>query len=352
MVRTPANIRDVAARAGCSIATVSRVATGNGPVSVSMQKKVVDAALTLGFPLAPPSAARRPVLGVLLPSLTNPVFAGALAGIEHCARANDLSIIIGQSNYRADEEMAVIAALIAERPMGLIMTVCDPATSDVFATVTRQGIPAATVYNEGVPDGFGSVSVDNRAAMRELTEKLLNLGHRSILFVGGRFASSDRAINRYRGYCDAMKAAGCQPFAALEVDFIDATEDVDLTAALDKRHPTAIVVSNDLLALTVIASLRRWGLRVPQDVSVTGFDGIDLARHISPRLTTIVQPSRTMGVLAASMVLDIAAGRRHPAHIRADFTFARGETIEEAKPHPRTQSSSSLTNQEPHSHEN
>lgn len=327
MKRPTATIRDVAAKAGCSTATVSRVATGNGPVGTAMQKRVVDAALELGFPLKRSGQSRRRVLGVLVPSLTNPVFAGAVAGIEQCARASGLSIIIGQSNYDIAQEVAVAAALIAERPVGLIMTVCDPRTSEAFSRVTQQDLPAATIYNEDVPAAFGAVAVDNRAAMRRLTEELLARGHRSILFVGGRFSSSDRAAFRYRGYCDAIEAAGGRPLPPLEVDFIDAVEDVDLTTAFAAHGPTAVVVSNDLLAVTVVASLRRMGLSVPEDVSVTGFDGIDLARHISPKLTTIIQPSRTMGVLAASLVLDIAAGRSGPKHMRADFIFSVGETI-------------------------
>jgi len=343
MERPTATTRDVAARAGCSTATVSRVVTGHGPVSTEMQKRVVDAALELGFPLQQAGNRRRPVLGVLVPSLTNPVFAGAVAGIEQRARASELSIIIGQSNYDTTQELAVATALIAERPVGLIMTVCDPLTSETFARVRRQELPAATIYNEDVPEGFGAVSVDNRAAMRRLTEELLSLGHRAILFVGGRFSSSDRAAHRYRGYCDAVEAAGGQPLQPLQVDFIDAVQDVDLTGAFAAHRPTAVIVSNDMLAVTVIASLRRMGLSVPTDVSVTGFDGIDLARHVFPRLTTIVQPSRAMGVLAASLVLDVAAGRQRPQHIRADFTFAAGETIGPAPGRPAAASSSFTT---------
>ncbi|OYX13888.1 MAG: hypothetical protein B7Z15_05780 [Rhizobiales bacterium 32-66-8] len=325
-------IRDVAARAGCSVATVSRVATGSGPVSTPLRQKVVAAALELGFSLQRDGrATRRPVLGVLLPSLTNPVFAAALAGIEHSARANGLSIIMGQSNYDEAQEQDVVRALVAERPTGLILTVCQPRTSAALERVARQGLPAVTIYNEDVPEAIGAVTVDNRRAMQGITGELIELGHRVILFVGGRFASSDRAACRYRGYCDAVSAAGGVPLPPVEVDFIDATQDIDLTHALATHGPSAIVVSNDLLAVTVIAALRRLGLSVPHDMSVTGFDGIDLARHISPELTTIVQPSHTMGVLAAALVLDIAAGRRAPQHLRADFVLSRGGTIAPAR---------------------
>ena len=331
MDRRPPTIREVAAQASCSIATVSRVVTGHGPVGEAMRRRVVQAALDLGFPLAPSRENRRPVLGVVVPSLTNPVFAGMVAGIEQAAQANGLSVILGQTHYDTAREREVVTALVAERPVGLILTVCDPSTSEALFQVVRQKLPAATVYNENVPAELAAVSVDNRAAMRHLTEALIAIGHRAILFVGGRFTSSDRAACRYAGYRDALEAAGQRVLPAEEVDFLDGAEDIDLTHVVQAHAPTAIVVSNDLLALTVIASLRRIGLRVPEEISVTGFDGIDMARHMSPRLTTIVQPSRTMGVLAASMVLGIASGERRPSHMRADFTFTPGETIAPAR---------------------
>lgn len=340
MSGTASTIRDVAARAGCSIATVSRVATGSGPVSDDMRKRVIKAALELSFDISPASKTRRPVICVLLPSLTNPVFAAVLAGVEQTARANGLSAIVGQSSYDPAQEEVIAATLIAERPLGLIMTVCDPERSAALAAVARQKLPAVTIYNESPPPNIGAVSVDNRKALRGMTEELLALGHRTIRFVGGRFASSDRSACRYQGYCDAVRAAGGTPLPPLEVDFIDATRDIDLTGTIYEHRPTAIIASNDLLAVTVMSSLRRMGLSVPGDVSVTGFDGIDFARHMSPKLTTIAQPSLTMGVLAASMVLDIAAGRRRPEHLRVEAVPFHGETV--APPRRRDDASPSL----------
>lgn len=324
---TTTTIRDVAARAGCSIATVSRVVTGNGPVSDAMRKRVVAAALAVGFNINSPSQASRPVVCVLVPSITNPVFAAVLAGVEQTVRNHGLSVVVGQSNYDPAQEEKIAATLIAERPVGLVVTVCDPDRSLLLEAAARQKLPTVTVYNEHHPPGIGAVSVDNRQASLRMTNKLLELGHRRILFVGGRFASSDRAACRYQGYQDAVQAARLMPLPPFEVDFIDATRDIDLTHAIHEHRPTAIMASNDLLAITVISSLRRMGLSVPADISVTGFDGIDVVRHMSPKLTTIAQPSLTMGVLAASMVLDMAAGRRRPEHLRADINILAGETI-------------------------
>ena len=211
-------IRDVAASAGCSIATVSRVVTGNGPVSEEMRRRVVEAALAVGFPLARAFPETRPVISILVPSLTNPVFAAAVAGIERRARAAGMFTILGQSNYDPAQEEDIVTTLIGERPVGMIMTVCDPASSVALQRVRKAGLPVVTVYNEDTPEGVAAVMVDNRGALRRATDDLIALGHRRILFLAGKFISSDRSARRYEGYRDAMMAARLTAAPAIEVD--------------------------------------------------------------------------------------------------------------------------------------
>lgn len=327
MKATITTIRDVAARAGCSIATVSRVVSGTGPASAAMRARVQAAVADLGFKPSMPGRSTRQALGVLVPSVTNPVFAAALAGIQHCARVAGLSVIITQSDYDPLREADAVKALIEERPLGLVLTVCNPDTSHGLRHAADLGVPTVLVYNEATSAYPAAVTVDNRAALSDLVGELVALGHRSILFVAGRFSTSDRSYWRYEGYCDAMLLAGLKTLPPVEVDFIEGASDIDLTSAFSRCSPTAIVASNDLLALTVIASVRRMGFDVPGDISVTGFDGIELGRLVTPRLTTIEQPSYTMGVSAASLLLDIVAGRAIPRPIRASHVFRRGRTI-------------------------
>lgn len=326
-------VRNVAARAGCSAATVSRVITGNGPVSEDMRGRVVRAALELGFPIARAFPETRPIISILIPSLTNPVFAAAVDGIERRARAHGLSTILGQSKYDPAQEEAVVAALIGERPIGMVMTVCDPVTSVALRRASSAGLPVVTIYNEGTPRGIAAVCVDNRAAVHRMADELIAMGHRRIVFVGGNFFSSDRSARRYEGYRDALNLAGLTPLPPIEVDFIDAAKDIDLTDVVATVRPTAIIASNDLLAVTVIGSLRRAGLSVPEDISVVGFDGIDFARHIAPRLSTIMQPSQAMGVMAAALLLDMAAGHKPPQQLQPDVVMLPGETIAPPRSH-------------------
>jgi DNA-binding LacI/PurR family transcriptional regulator len=117
------------------------------------------------------------------------------------------------------------------------------------------------------------------------------------------------------------------PLPPVEVDFIAGAEDVDLTDVVERLRPTAIVASNDLLALSVIASLRRLGLEVPHDLSVAGFDGIALGRLVQPPLATVEQPARTMGVSAVSLLLNCIAGRADQHLMRLDHRLRLGGTL-------------------------
>lgn len=326
-------IRDVAARANCSIASVSRAISGNGPVSAGMRTRIIEAALELGFPLSRRlDGDRRPVISILIPSLTNPVFADAVAGIEQRARKEGLLTVLGQSGYDPAQEEAITAALIDQRPVGMVMTVCDPARGAVLDRVRKVGLPLVTIYNDDTPDDVGAIIVDNQGATRRMAAELLSLGHRRIVFLAGRFISSDRSMRRHAGYRDAMTAAGLKPLPVIEVDFIEATRDVDLSEVLATWRPTAIMASNDILAVSVIGSLRRHGLAVPGDISVTGFDGIDVARQLFPRLTTVRQPSHSMGTLAASLLLDMAIRGEPSRHLHTDLFPQPGETIAPPRP--------------------
>ncbi len=328
---TPVTIRHVAAHAGCSLATVSRVVNGTGPASPAMRVRVEAAVAELGFRPSEVgrslARAHRRMLGVLVPSVANPIFATALSGMQDRARAAGLSVLIAQSDYDPEREVEAVEALVAERPVGLALTVCDPAASRALDLAERSGIPTVLVHNEPGPRPVAAVAVDNRAAGRALVARLVALGHHRVAFVAGRFSASDRSRLRHAGYVEALRAAGLAPLPPVEVDFIAGAEDVDLTEAVERLRPTAIVASNDVLALSVVASLRRLGLEVPRDVSVAGFDGIALGRLVHPVLATVEQPARAMGVSAVSLLLDCIAGRAGPDLVRVDHCLRLGGTI-------------------------
>jgi DNA-binding LacI/PurR family transcriptional regulator len=320
-------LQQVALRAGCSLATASRALNRNGSVSEGMVRKVRRAAAELGYrPAGLPSGrlGRRPVVGVLIPSITNPVFASSLSSIQNRMLIAGHGVLIAQSNYDPAREADAVASLINDRPTGLILTVCDPGTSAALLP----SLPPTVLLNN-LPTALfpAAVTVDNRGAGRELTDLLVGLGHRRILFVSGAFATSDRAKLRHEGYRDAMAENGISPFEAVQIPFVSGYDQLDLSAALTMFSPTAIIASNDLLAFGVIGALRREGLSVPKDISVAGFDGIAIGRLMDPPLTTIEMPDASMGAAAASLLLDMAENAAPARHLDVAYMLRRGGTV-------------------------
>lgn len=320
-------LQQVAFRAGCSIATASRVLNHNGPVSDEMVRRVRRAAAELGYRASGRAitfARRRPAIGVLIPSITNPVFAASLSSIQHRALHAGHSVLIAQSNYDPAQEADAVASLLHQRPTGLILTVCDPERSLALSsalppTVLLNNLPTARFPAAVTPDNFG--------AGRELTEHLLDQGHSRILFISGHFGASDRARLRYLGHVKAMAEVGHAPFAARQIPFIDSFEQLDLGDDILRLKPTAIIASNDLLALGVMGSLRRQGFSVPRDISVAGFDGIAIGRLMDQPLTTVEMPDATMGAAAASLLLDMAENAAPTRHLIVPYRLRPGGTV-------------------------
>lgn len=304
-----ANIKDVAARAKVSIATVSRFVNKTGQVHQKTAVKVQQAIDELGF--RPNSVGRNlkmsttRTLGVVIPSLSNPVFADSVAGITEIARQSDYSLMFTSTDYAPDAELQAVTSLLENRVTGLILTVADPENSPALNLLEAAKTPYILIYNQPGPCHRPTVTVDNVAAGRDVAKALIAMGHRRLGMISGAFASSDRASARRNGFADCIADAGLEPPQVQQIDF----QELDATAAVASLFedwisaPTALFCSNDLLAISVIGALERMGLNVPSDISVIGFDGITVGTHLHPKLSTVVQPSREMGRTATRQLL-------------------------------------------------
>lgn len=334
-----ATIGEVAAAAGCSTATVSRVINGGAAISPELRSAVESAIRRLGYR---PSAVGRSLktrrsrtIGCIIPSLTNPVFASSVAGVEAAARRDGWSVLLSATDYERDREVDVIETLLSRDVEGLVLTVTDPDASEALELLDRERVPYVLVYNEPRVKRRAAVTVDNARSTRCLAERLVALGHTRIGYVAGRFASSDRSRRRYEGYCDAMTAAGLAPLAVIEVDYLATSEEHrrDLAGRLAcAGEPTALMCSNDLLAISIISALRQMGRRIPDDISVTGFDGIALGGMLSPALATIDQQPFRMGHeatgrLISSLVRGVDVAREITF---VDYEFRPGATLASA----------------------
>ncbi len=295
----------VAREAGVSVATVSR--TFNRPQSVreETRRRVASAARRVDYR---PNASARTlrtrrsrVLGVVLPTLLNPVFAECLQGIAEAAAAAGYAIVPMTTEYRLEGELHAVAALRAAGVDGFVLVVTNPATSLALRELEAEGVRYVLAYNRHAR--HPCVSVDSVDALATVVTRLVALGHRRIAMVSGQHAASDRAQQRHDGFVRAMHIAGLEPLPLIEVSFVETA--VEQVARALRRPPraTALFCSNDLLAIRALRAAHRCGLAVPADLSVVGFDGIALGEDLTPALSTVTQPNHEIGRRSVKLLL-------------------------------------------------
>jgi DNA-binding LacI/PurR family transcriptional regulator len=311
----PTTIKDVAAHAGCSIATVSRALNAPHTVNATTLARVRASIDTLAFR---PSALGRQLraehtrlAGVIVPTLANPVFADSLQGVDDAAAADGYRLMLMTTEYDAMREHRAIETLRQQRVDGLIITVADADTNPLLDELDLAHLPYVLAHNE--TRRRPAISVDNRRAARDGVRMLIRHGHRRVLMLAGTLATSDRARLRYRGYADAMQEAGLTPLPVLEVDFnVDELEASVLGHLTDPAtRPTALFCSNDLLAMVVMRGLRRAHLDIPRDMSILGFDGLRVGEMLSPSLASIATPNREIGRVAWQCLMRRIDGASH-----------------------------------------
>lgn len=313
------DLKEVAQLAGVSRATAARAFASPEVVRPATREQVFAAARELGF--RPNRLGRQlrlqttKLIGVVVPNLLNPVFAEQFQAMERAARLRGYNLLLATTDYSSERESAVVEELLRQRVDGLVLTVTDADRSRVLQSLAREDTPFVLAYHQpGNPD-YSSVSVDNRAGMALATRYLLEAGHWRIGMVAGPALQSDRARLRYAGYCDAMREAGLDRLPVIEMP---AHIQADFAAIEPFLHGpqalSALVCSNDLLAISLIAQLRRNGWNVPRQLSVIGFDGIALGTQIHPTLCSVVQPIATLAYTVIDQLLAQIAGAAPASH--------------------------------------
>jgi DNA-binding LacI/PurR family transcriptional regulator len=318
-------LHDVAARAGVSKSLVSLALQGSPKVSAASREAILAAADDLGYrPNRTASSLvqqRTQTVGVHILDLHNPVFAEILDGVQEGVRSHDYSTLLVTGNADPTTERTEITRLLESRVEGLIL-IAHRLPDDVLAGIARE-VPTVVVTwrTDGIP-GLDSVAGDDLAGARLAVDHLMGLGHVHIAHVSG----GDNRIARQRraGYELAMADHG---LASLVVDgaFSEQGGYAGAVSAVD-AGATALVVANDLAAIGAMAALRDRGLRVPEDMSVVGYDGMRLLESLD--LTTVAQPLAEMGRIAADLVMErIAEPGRASEHVQVEtMLVARGSS--------------------------
>ena len=311
--RRSARIQDVARLAGVSTATVSRVLASPERVQAHTRERVLDAVRETNY--APNSAARslrlqktRMVL-VVVPDIGNPFFSAILRGIEGELSRRNFGMVIGNLDASGTREARLMSFASAGHVDGALLLNGRVPTFDGRSALDAN-LPLVTLCEEIPLSTLPHVGVDNRASAQRLVEHLIGLGHRRIGYVAGPEGNVLEAARR-QGYMDALEAASLafDPAIAWAGDYTLKAGVSAGAALLDMgSRPTAVFCSNDEMAMGLVRTLVSAGVSVPGDVSVAGFDDIEVAGMMSPALTTMRQPRHQLGQQAAAMLLDLMEG--------------------------------------------
>jgi DNA-binding LacI/PurR family transcriptional regulator len=305
-------LEDVAAHAGVSRALVSLVLRGSTRVSAESRRKVRAAAADLGYRpnvMARNLASRRSrTVGLLLNDLHNPWFAEVSEGIEHVAGENDYRVLISSGRGRPKSEEEALESFLELRADGIILA--GPRLGASSVERAAREVPIVVVGRTMRTRQVDTVVNDDRLGAKLVVRHLADLGHRAIAHIDG--GSGAGARPRRRGYEDSMRALGlADEIRVLHGDFTDVA---GVEAAQRLLHsgdvPTAIFAGNDLAAAGVLDRLEDAGLRIPEDVSLVGYDNTFLAALHHMSLTTVDQPREAMGLLAMTALLERIEDRR------------------------------------------
>lgn len=313
-----ANIHDVAKEAGVSISTVSRVIQGASNVLPETRARIEEAIQKLDY--HPNRLAQQfrtqqtKTILVIVPEIGNAFFAEILTGIEDVAGKNNYTILLVDSHGKPDVEMKCYGMLSQKLVDGIITFSVGIPKDELRQLATQYPIVIGIRYF--ADNTVANVTIDNIKATKDITSYMLNLGHKRVCYLAG---PADVPIyqDRVDGYLAAMKEREVSVGRNLIVNCVPSIEggyDAISTLLRDGDHKfSAIVASGDTMAIGAIRALTEFGLRVPEDVAVSGFDDVKMAALLSPALTTVRQPKQQIGMRTAEKLLDLIAGKTQAA---------------------------------------
>lgn len=309
-----ATIQDIAERANVSKSTVSRVMNNSSVVDISKRRAVIEAMDALKF--QPNMVARSLAggksltVGILTQNIGSPFYDSVAQGVIEGLAGTDFSPIFVDGQWQQTTESEVIRTLLGRRVDGLILIGGDVATNELDDL--RLQLPTIVVAREMPGWEHQCIFIDNEAAGYEATKHLIDFGHRNIALLHGVETQPD-AIQRYEGYARALTEAGIgvNPELVYKGDFSGQSGVMAVNSLLARGvHFSAIFAANDMVAFGARLALHRQGIRVPNDVSIVGFDDQAEAAFMTPPLTTMKQPAVTMGRASVKALLELIDNKK------------------------------------------
>lgn len=307
--------KDVARLAGVSQSTVSRILSGDSSpfFSEKTRRRVLKVAADLNYSPNPLARALRgkqtQLIGLIMRGINDPFMASLVSEISMQARSLGYQVVLGHAQSDPDEVLQISNVLDTRHIDGVII-LGDFKEDQAAIREILEGRRAVVAICRGDARAEAiTINSDNRAGMQALLDHLTNLGHRRLAFIDGGWAGDFK--ERGKAYTQYLKDNHLE--IRTEWTVVDSDDPVGGYQAMQRllslaERPTAVLASDDIIALGALKAAHDLGLRVPQDISITGFDGIDLTRYVSPALTTVRQPIEEMSRQALRLLLGIISG--------------------------------------------
>jgi LacI family transcriptional regulator len=312
-------LQDVADATGVTLATASRALNGAYGVHPDTRKRVLEAAAQLDYKANLFArglvTGRSNAIGLIISDIRNSYFADMARGAEDAAYAAGMDLLLCNSDVDSGKQMRYINSLIEKRVDGIIMNSVATLSKEEQGYIAASGIPVVLLNRAADNTQFSTVCADNERGGRLMAECLLGHGHRNIVYFTGPRNNSNLSL-RTKGFLEGLRNAG-----KVEASVTHGLHTMEGGYQMAKnllRSPgkvTAISTANDTVAFGVIKAALEMGVRIPGDISLGGFDDVELAALVHPPLTTIRQPKYEMGAAALEMVIKLAHGKnRVPEH--------------------------------------
>lgn len=325
-------LEDVAKAARVSTATISRSINEPQKVAESTRDRIQMVIRELGYT---PNVGgrilasnRSNTVGAIIPTMANAMFANGLQAFQQELANGGVTLLVASSGYDSAEELRQIKSLMAHGADGLLL-IGDQRPQETIDFLTMRNVPYVTSWCfKSDPDRVFA-GFDNTAAAAAMTRHVLALGHRQIAMIAGHAKDNDRASNRITGVKRAVKSLpDAQLLKTIETDYsLENGGDAFERLMALPTPPSAIVCGNDVLAAGAIVRAQKLGVTIPDDVSITGFDDINLATAVYPALTTVRVPHTEMGRAAAKLLLEMLSGNARPASTKFETEIITRQSL-------------------------
>ncbi|NND92945.1 MAG: LacI family DNA-binding transcriptional regulator [Granulosicoccus sp.] len=315
-------LEDVALKVDVSTSTVSRCLNEPWRVAEATRNRVLTAVAELGyspnFGAQVLAAKRTNTFGAIVPTMSNAIFARGLQAFQDELMRNSATMLVSSSSYDAQIEEHQIRTLVARGADGLLL-IGKRRSKSIYKFLEGRGIPVVMAWTIGKAHPWSYVGFDNAAGSASLAARAVELGHRRFAFLSGERAMNDRASDRVRGVVRVLRQNDLEHSGMCIIESaytFDAAGDAFQRIMESSPRPTIVMCGNDVQAVGALKRAQALGICVPEEVSITGFDDVELATVVEPGLTTVHVPHREMGRRAAELLLAQVAGECGPKRIK------------------------------------